>query len=301
MGSQMTFESRIRSRPIGNEELRDLLLTYRAENWRGIQPPEMQMRIVDALLRSDPAVVLARVGRFLALPPQAAILDVGSGTGGFVADCRRLGYRAFGVEPDRIGAGATLTSIQIAALRVETNVFASAVGEALPFPDDSFDLVTLNQVVEHVPDQVTLLREAGRVLRRGGALYVACPNYLRFYEPHYKIFWLPLMPKFLGRLYLRLRDRNPTMLEHVYYTTNRRLRRWLEALGGEFEILDFHQQEFIRKCAGDGEFASRSARILKKMTSIPALGPVLKSFVLRWIRLREGGCEMVVLRKGEQK
>jgi SAM-dependent methyltransferase len=295
------LESRTQSKPISNEELRDLLLTYRAENWRGIQPPEMQVRIVDALLRSDPAIVLERVGRFRPLRRDDAILDVGSGTGGFVADCRRLGYRAFGVEPDRIGAGATLTSIQIAALRVESNVFASAVGEALPFPDNSFDLMTLNQVVEHVPDQVAVLREAGRVLRHGGALYVACPNYLRFYEPHYKIFWLPLMPKFLGRLYLHLRGRNPMMLEHVHYTTNRRLRRWLEAMGDEFQILDFHQEEFVRKCAGHGEFASRGARLLKKMTSIPVLGIVLKSLVLRWIRLREGGCEMIVLRKGEQR
>lgn len=289
------------SGPISQQDLRELLRSYRAENWKGIQPPQTQEQIVEAMLHPEAETVLSQVARFCPIPPRAAILDIGSGVGGFVVSCRQSGYRAYGIEPDRIGAGARLTSIQIAARRVSPNVFASAVGEALPFPDGVFDLVTLNQVVEHVPDQLAVLREAARVLRPGGALYVACPNYLRFYEPHYKIFWLPLMPRFLGRFYLRLRGRNPVMLRDLYYTTNRRLRRWLEAIGDEFEVLDFHQTEFIRKCAGQGEFASNSARRLKKIISLPLFGPAFRAAVLGWIRLREGGCEMLVRRKGEVK
>jgi SAM-dependent methyltransferase len=297
----MTFQTSSQSRPISQSELRELLLAYRTENWRGIQTPAVQVQIAEAMLQPDAGTVLSQVAQFWPIPPAAKILDVGSGVGGFVVGCRQLGYRAFGVEPDRIGAGARLTSIQIAARRVLSNVFASAVGEALPFPDHAFDLVTLNQVVEHVPDQLAVLREAVRVLRPGGTLYVACPNYLRFYEPHYKVFWLPLMPKPLGRLYLRLRGRNPVMLRDLYYTTNRRLRKWLEALGDEFEVVDFHQAQFMRKCAGHGEFASGTARLLKKMISFPLFGLALRALVLRWIRLREGGCEMLVLRKGELK
>jgi SAM-dependent methyltransferase len=297
----MMAESKSQSRPISQEELRELLLAYRAENWRGIQSPETQVEIVEGMLQPETGTVLRQVTQFRSIPAGALILDVGSGAGGFVAGCLQLGYRAFGVEPDRIGAGARLTSVQIAARRVSSNVFLAALGEALPFPDRAFHLVTLNQVVEHVPDQLAVLREAGRVLRPGGALYVACPNYLRFYEPHYKIFWLPLMPRSLGRIYLRLRRRNPVMLRGLYYTTNYRLRKWLEALGGEFEVLDFHEEQFIRKCAGVGEFAGGRARLLKKMISIPLFGTALKALVLRWIRLREGGCEMLVLRRGEVK
>ena len=66
-------------------------------------------------------------------------------------------------------------------------MFVSGVGEGLPFPDACFDLVVMNQVVEHVADQSMVLREAARAVREGGVIYVACPNYLRFYEPHYKI------------------------------------------------------------------------------------------------------------------
>jgi ubiquinone/menaquinone biosynthesis C-methylase UbiE len=301
MGAQMTPPSESQSVPISPAELRDRLLLYRAENWKGIQTPEMQVAIVDAMLHADASIVLNQVARFAAVPPGAMILDIGSGTGGFAVGCRQLGYRAFGVEPDRIGAGARVTSIEIAARRLSSNVFASAIGEALPFGDQVFDLVTLNQVVEHVPDQLAVLREAVRVLRPGGVLYVACPNYLRFYEPHYKVFWLPLMHKSLGRLYLRLRGRNPVMLRDLYYTTNRRLRKWLEALGDGFEVLDCNQVRFIDKCAGKGEFLSRRARILKNVIAFPAIGSVLRWGILRWIRLREGGCEMLLVRKDRVK
>jgi len=297
----MTPSTQTAPGPISQSELRELLRVYRAENWRGIQTPEVQAQLAEAMLQPDAESVLKQVTQFWEIPPQACVLDVGSGVGGFVVGCRQLGHRAFGVEPDRIGAGGWITSIQIASRRVQTNVFVAAVGERLPFADERFDLVTLNQVVEHVADAMEVLREGARVLRRGGAMYVACPNYLRFYEPHYKVVWLPLLPKAIGRTYLRLRGRNPIMLRDLRYTTNRRLRRWLEALGEGYRILDLHQEQFKRKCAGQGRFESRSARFVQKLISLPLVGPLVRKAVLWWFRLREGGCEMLVLRDGIAK
>jgi SAM-dependent methyltransferase len=301
MGSPMTNGTSLSAGPIRREELRDLLIAYRAENWKGIQTPETQRQIAESMLEPDAEPVLKQVAQFWKIPSAARILDVGSGVGGFVAACHQFGYRAFGVEPDRIGTGGRVTSIQIAARRVSANVFAAAVGEALPFADGTFDLVTLNQVVEHVADQLAVLREAARVVRPGGAIYVACPNYLRFYEPHYKVFWWPLLPKTAGRTYLRLRGRNPVMLQDLYYTTNRRLRRWLELLGVEFTILDLHQEQFKRKCRGEGRFESARARFVRKLISLPLLGPFFEKAALQWFRITEGGCEMLLLRNGDTK
>ena len=46
----------------------------------------------------------------------------------------------------------------------------------LPFEDESFDVVTSFQVIEHIPDVTKYLRLLKRVLRRGGVLFITTPN-----------------------------------------------------------------------------------------------------------------------------
>ncbi len=281
---------------ISKEELRSLLIQYRRQNWRGIQPADVQETVVDQILQDDGSQVLTQVQSVFPLPSDARVLDVGSGVGTFVLGCRRQGIRALGVEPDRIGQGSQLSSLRIARQRTAEPLFVAGTGEDLPFLDGSFDLVTMNQVIEHVRDQETCLREAVRVLKPGGALYVACPNYLRFYEPHYKILWFPLMPQFLARAYLRLRGRNPVMLSQLTYTTNGRLRRLLRALAPQCEFIDLHERQFLEKRAARA-FASRRYRLLARLTRIPVLGAALLRLVLFVLRAREGGCEMMLFKR----
>ncbi len=292
----MTDQPSMIAFPISDSELRELLLEYRRENWKGIQLDAVQRQIVEELLHGDAASPLQHVEPRVEISSGSRILDLGSGVGSFVVACRRRGLRAFGLEPDRIGQGAKITSIQIARRRLSAPVFVSGVGEGLPFPDGCFDFVVMNQVIEHVADQFMVLREATRVVRVGGAVYVACPNYLCFYEPHYRIFWLPLLPKIVGRIYLRLRGRSPAMLEQLTYTTNGRLRKLFAALGPDYLVLDIHREQFLRKRAA-ASFVAKSTRLVASITRLPLVGPVVLASILAYGSISERGCEMLLIRK----
>jgi len=99
------------------------------------------------------------------LPADARILDVGCGTGGMHACLRDLG-RIVGVDASDLALSF--------ARRRGSATLCRAMLPSLPFRDESFDLVTVFDVLYHrrVEDVDRAARECFRVLRRGGALVV---------------------------------------------------------------------------------------------------------------------------------
>ncbi|MHB1329544.1 MAG: class I SAM-dependent methyltransferase [Gemmatimonadales bacterium] len=106
------------------------------------------------------------------------ILDAGCGAGDYVAILGDLGYDASGVEHS-IEKVRTWNSTHPDDARV-------AQGDLmrLTYADSSFDGALLNEVLEHVPDERTALRELHRVIRPGGALLIFSPNRLYPFETH---------------------------------------------------------------------------------------------------------------------
>jgi 2-polyprenyl-3-methyl-5-hydroxy-6-metoxy-1,4-benzoquinol methylase len=109
-------------------------------------------------------------GRALYLPappPGARLIDVGCGTGEFMLRMQRLGWEVEGVEPDPDAVSVARSY----GLRVtQGDVISSSI------PPDSADAVTLNHVIEHVPDPVAVLRRSHNILKPGGRLVVSTPN-----------------------------------------------------------------------------------------------------------------------------
>lgn len=103
------------------------------------------------------------------------ILDIGCGVGAFVRRLREFTPHVYGIDVDRKGVGTGAQEFPNLAL---------AVGEHLPFPDGSFDVIFLHEVLEHVDDDVATLREARRVLAPGGRVVVFVPNRLYPFETH---------------------------------------------------------------------------------------------------------------------
>jgi len=78
-------------------------------------------------------------------------------------------------------------------------------------------------VLEHVQSPQKVLCESIRVLKRKGFFWLSVPDYSRsFYEGHYDLFWLPLMPKKIAKIYVRLRGRTDAkFIDSIQYITRR--------------------------------------------------------------------------------
>lgn len=133
------------------------------------------------------------------------ILDVGCGSGAFLDTMRRLGWRTSGVEP-------VARPREVA--RAKGHDVRGGTAEELPFDDASFDVVYLSHVLEHTYSPRRALGESRRVLRPGGALVLAVPNYRGLQRILFRRFWSGLdLPR------------------HFYQFDRRTLRRYLEEVG----------------------------------------------------------------------
>lgn len=120
--------------------------------------------------RGRRAIFLRLIDRYL--PPadhgERRLLDVGCGSGVMLTRLERYGS-ATGIESEE-------EAVRLARTR---GIGAVQLAEAppIPFEDASFDLVTALDVLEHIDDDVALLREINRVLRPGGMLLLSVPAY----------------------------------------------------------------------------------------------------------------------------
>lgn len=129
-------------------------------------------------------------------PRGVRMLDVGCGDAGVIIAFAEAGAEVSGIEPYE-------RSVERGRVRAEEHGVRADIragfGEALPFPDASFDLVTLDNVLEHVQDREKTLAEIRRVLRPDGILYLVTPKpfaaYSLWSDPHYAMAGLVLMPR----------------------------------------------------------------------------------------------------------
>lgn len=100
-------------------------------------------------------------------PPPARILEVGSSHGAFLGFLRWAGYEAEGVD----------LSPSMAKFAHDTFRVKTAVGwlEDQGYPNGSYDLLVLNDVLEHLPTPLETLRECWRVLKPEGVLLIQTP------------------------------------------------------------------------------------------------------------------------------
>jgi len=143
--------------------------------------------------------------RLLSSLPRGRTLDVGCGDGQLVEFIQGLGWRAEGVDFDRVAveiAKSKGLTVSVGMLREQHH------------PDDSFDTIILSHFIEHVHDFAALLLECRRILRTGGRILILTPNADSWAHRKFGSAWFALDPP-----------------RHLHIFTNQSLRALVERSG----------------------------------------------------------------------
>jgi SAM-dependent methyltransferase len=102
-------------------------------------------------------------------PKASTLLDFGAGKGQFLAVAKTLGWNALGIETE---AARAAFAVEKYGVDVQVGYYAQG-----PVGSGSYDLITLNHVLEHLPRPLELLRElVTNNLAPGGLLYLEVPR-----------------------------------------------------------------------------------------------------------------------------
>jgi 2-polyprenyl-3-methyl-5-hydroxy-6-metoxy-1,4-benzoquinol methylase len=167
----------------------------------------------------------------------ARVLDIGCGDAGALIAFAEEGARVSGIEPSSASFERARTRAEEHGVDVDLRAGAA---EKLPFEDASFDLVILDNVLEHVSDQRQTLAEIHRVLRADGLLYMVTPKPLAlrsiWNDPHYDLAGLVLLPRALQKWYFEVvRGGGAGGYDVGHIPTRWKLRRLLR--GAAFRLL----------------------------------------------------------------
>ena len=145
-------------------------------------------------------------------PRRGKLLEIGSGFGFLLAAFKADGWDVQGVDPNR----------QACKFASQFNHIDARPGtlEEMVYDNETFDVVVMNHVIEHLPDPLAALKEINRVVRHSGHVVIETPRYdtLAF--------------RLLGK-----RERSLSCEGHVYFFTTDLLRRTYEAAG--FQLVDY--------------------------------------------------------------
>jgi SAM-dependent methyltransferase len=117
------------------------------------------------------------------------VLDVGCGVGDLAAAFARHGWAASGIEPSAQAA----EHARAAGVDAVTGTLADA-----PWAEGEFDAVLFNHSLEHIDDPAQAVADAARLLRPGGLLAIAVPNFGSWHRRLFGSAWFQLdLPRHL--------------------------------------------------------------------------------------------------------
>ena len=105
------------------------------------------------------------------------LLDIGAGTGDFLAIANQDGWQTIGIEPND------------KAKSIAQNKGVSLIENTKSLEDQSIDVITMWHVLEHVPNIENQIKELKRLLKPSGTIIIAVPNFNSYDAKYYDSYW----------------------------------------------------------------------------------------------------------------
>lgn len=183
----------------------------------------------------------------------ARLLDLGCSTGIFCGRAAARGWAASGADP-------SAWSIAQARRAFPSAAFIESTIERLDLPDNSYDVVTLWDVLEHVADPRIVLTRAFRWLAPGGLLVMNIPNIQS------------LTSRMMGKYWVLL------LREHLWYFSPATIRRMLEQNGFVVRVVRPNQVRFSLANLFTRLSQYPHMKVLQKLAAIKAMNAVSVRF-----------------------
>lgn len=189
---------------------------YASENY--ISHTDARRNLFEMVYQKAKAIMLKKKAGLIQelRPSPGAILDVGCGTGDFLKYCRLKGWKAFGIEPNE-------KARTLAIKKNDEGVYG--VDGMSKFRENTFDIITLWHVLEHLHDLKSQISIYRKILKKDGRIVVAVPNYCSYDAAYYGSFWAGFdVPR------------------HLWHFSKRAITNLFEEQG--FEVLSHHPMPF---------------------------------------------------------
>lgn len=208
-------------------------------------------------------------------PETWRVLDVGSGWGFTSAALAKTCKEVLGAEPEETYFRHATDSLQAPNLR-----FIAASGLDVPEGEGPFDLIVLDNVYEHLPEQRRVLAHLATLLASGGMIYILVPNRLWPIEVHYHLPFLSWLPLKWANRYLRLTGKGRDYADSSYAPTYFSLQRDLDSIP---------ELEWQFSLPADASLTQAGGSLLYRagigaIRRLPALWAISKAFLVVAVR-----------------
>ena len=157
------------------------------------------------------------------------LLDFGSGSGQFLYEMKQFGIDVWGIEPGDFDKSTAKS------LRIKPDLMEAK------YPNDFFDIVTMNHVLQHVNNPTQILKEIHRVLDKKGVFILGVSNYRSLAYSLFTKNWLQLdIPRHLSnysdKLLCSFLEKNNFQVIRKYY--NSRPNQFVDSLYFKLNIVE---------------------------------------------------------------